>query len=148
MTSPSCFPSCVTRDMFDLLAEKWVLLVLDHLRSGPVRFLQLQRQVGSVSEKSLTQTLRRLESRGVIIRTHFQVVPPRVDYALSELGHSLIEQVSAFRKWAEAHADRLGARGAQHPVISEPAPLASSRHNELPARSIDGAQRASNDPLR
>jgi DNA-binding HxlR family transcriptional regulator len=120
MKDQPCFPSCATRSLLDLLSEKWVLLVLQELSAGTVRFLELQRRVGPVSEKSLTQTLRRLERSGVVRRTVYPEVPPRVEYDLTESGASLHQQVSRLRQWADANASWLVAESAKS-TAAEPA---------------------------
>jgi DNA-binding HxlR family transcriptional regulator len=107
MSDQACFPSCATRALLDLVSEKWVLLVLDRLSAEPVRFLELQRRIGPISEKSLTATLRRLESHGLLTRTIYPEVPPRVDYRLTALGVDLAEQLLLLRAWAERHATVL-----------------------------------------
>ena len=103
----ACFPSCPTRALLDLVSEKWVLLVLDRLSAEPVRFLELQRRIGPISEKSLTATVRRLEAHGLVSRTIYPEVPPRVEYRLTALGVALAEQLYLLRAWTERHAAAL-----------------------------------------
>jgi len=93
--------SCPTRHVLDLIANKWATLIIKLLENGPQRFTALQRQVGGISQKMLTQTLRELERDGLVQRTIYAQVPPRVEYALTPLGQTLIEPIAALIKWSE-----------------------------------------------
>ncbi|NKE46327.1 helix-turn-helix transcriptional regulator [Roseomonas frigidaquae] len=95
---------CRARAVLALLAEKWVLLVIEALSEGPKRTSALRRQIGGISEKMLIQTLRRLESVGLIDRRDYREVPPRVEYALTERGWSLSPVVITLDRWVETHA--------------------------------------------
>lgn len=95
---------CRARAVLTLLAEKWALLVIEALNAGPKRTSALKRQIGGVSEKMLIQTLRRLETLGLISRRDYNEVPPRVEYALTERGRSLSPVVLALDRWVEHHA--------------------------------------------
>ncbi|MBB3911996.1 winged helix-turn-helix transcriptional regulator [Sphingomonas desiccabilis] len=95
---------CRARAALALLAEKWVLLVIEALSDGPKRTGALRRQIGGISEKMLIQTLRRLEAVGLIARHDFREVPPRVEYTLTERGRSLSPIVLTLDRWVEAHA--------------------------------------------
>jgi len=94
-----CNPQCPSRELFELLAEKWALLVIHCLVRGPARTSSLRRQIGGVSDKMLIQTLRKLERHGLIDRRDFAEVPPRVEYRLSRLGASLSEAVESLEGW-------------------------------------------------
>lgn len=98
---------CPTRQVLDRLADKWALLILDRLRHEPVRFNQLRRDVKGISQKVLSQTLKKLERDGLLSRSAFATVPVTVEYALTDLGQSLIETVSTFAHWAERHMDTV-----------------------------------------
>src|SRR5665647_55771 len=82
------------------VGDKWTVLVVSTLGGGPKRFNELRRALGSISQRMLTLTLRGLERDGLVTRTVFPTVPPRVDYELTELGRSLLEPVSALGLWA------------------------------------------------
>jgi DNA-binding HxlR family transcriptional regulator len=97
-------PNCGSRRLLQLIADKWAVLVVYALSSGPLRHGQLKRLLGGVSQKMLTQTLRGLEAHGLVCRTVFPVVPPHVEYALTELGESLRPVLSALCRWSEQHA--------------------------------------------
>ncbi|MHB8294543.1 MAG: winged helix-turn-helix transcriptional regulator [Acidimicrobiales bacterium] len=101
--------SCPTRQLLTTLSSKWVGLVLAALADGPHRYSELASRIDGVSQKMLTQTLRTLEHDGLLTRTVTPSVPVRVDYALSDLGDSLLPVVTAIKTWAEAHVDEVRA---------------------------------------
>ncbi len=89
--------------MSDVLArvgDKWSVLVVTRLGNGPMRFNALRRAIGGISQRMLTLTLRGLERDGLVTRTVFPTIPPRVDYALTPLGRDLLKPVSALGEWA------------------------------------------------
>ncbi|MAS41695.1 MAG: transcriptional regulator [Rhodobacteraceae bacterium] len=95
------------------VAGKWSVLVIMLLRERPQRFSELKRSVDGISQRMLTLTLRNLERDGLVTRTATPSIPPRVDYALTELGHSLAEPVHAVGMWAFRHlADIEAAQAA------------------------------------
>ena len=100
---------CPLRQLFDLLGDKWTLSVLFVLSQGVRRYSELQRAIPGVSKKMLTQTLRSLESDGLVERTVYPVVPPRTEYKLTALGTRLFEPVAALGAWAGTHQDDLKA---------------------------------------
>ncbi|MDL2409938.1 helix-turn-helix domain-containing protein [Rhizobium calliandrae] len=91
------------------VGDKWSVLVVMLLRDGPRRFNQLKRDVAGISQHMLTLTLRGLERDGLVTRTVFPTIPPRVDYELTPLGHSLRAPVEALGKWALAHQSAIKA---------------------------------------
>ena len=82
------------------VGDKWTVLVVSTLGDGPMRFNEIRRALGSISQRMLTLTLRGLERDGLVTRTVFPTVPPRVDYELTRLGRSLLEPVSGLGLWA------------------------------------------------
>jgi DNA-binding HxlR family transcriptional regulator len=86
------------------IGDKWSVLIVMMLADGPKRFNQLRRMIGGVSQRMLTLTLRGLERDGLVTRTLFPTIPPRVDYELTELGHSLRVPIQALGDWAFTHA--------------------------------------------
>lgn len=98
---------CPTRMVLDRLADKWALLILDRLEKEPLRFNQLRRDIQGVSQKMLSQTLKKLERDGLLSRTVFPTVPVTVEYALTPLGQTLGESVSALAHWAEHNMDAV-----------------------------------------
>lgn len=95
--------ACPSRAVLELVADKWALLLLPLLREGRRRNGELMRSIGGVSQKMLTQTLRELERNGLVRRIDYAEVPPRVEYELTDLGHSLAEVVRKLGTWAEQH---------------------------------------------
>ncbi len=89
------------------VGDKWSILVVSLLGDGPMRFNELRRRVGGISQRMLTLTLRGLERDGFVTRTVFPSVPPRVDYELTALGHSLLFPVRALGAWALRNADEI-----------------------------------------
>ncbi|WP_327589376.1 helix-turn-helix transcriptional regulator [Nonomuraea sp. NBC_00507] len=87
--------------VLDRIGDKWSVLVVLSLIGGPMRFTQLRAQIGGVTPKVLTQTLRAMEQDGLVTREVFAEVPPRVEYTLTDLGRSLHEPISAVAEWAE-----------------------------------------------
>jgi DNA-binding HxlR family transcriptional regulator len=100
--------SCPCRALLDLLANKWSALIIGLLEDGPQRFTRLQAHLPGVGPKMLTRTLRRLEDAGLISRTVFAEVPPRVEYALTDVGVSVSDPLARLRRWAEENIDRIG----------------------------------------
>ena len=82
------------------VGDKWTVLVVGVLGDGPKRFNEIRRSLGSISQRMLTLTLRALERDGLVTRTAFPTIPPRVDYELTRLGRSLLEPVSGLGMWA------------------------------------------------
>ncbi|MCW2830952.1 MAG: transcriptional regulator, HxlR family protein [Aeromicrobium sp.] len=99
--------SCPSRQLLDVIANKWVCLVLSALADGPRRHSELQREIVGVSQKMLTQTLRELERDGLVTRTVTPSVPVRVDYEATELGDDLRTVVHRLKVWAEHNMDRV-----------------------------------------
>ena len=90
------------------VADKWTMIVLDVLaENGELRFTRVGELSGGISQKMLTQTLRQMERDGLVIRTVHPVVPPKVEYRLTDMGFSLAEAFCGVWTWAEAHLDRI-----------------------------------------
>jgi DNA-binding HxlR family transcriptional regulator len=103
--------ACEIRDLLDRLGDKWSLLVVELLGGGTRRFSELRREIDGISQRMLTLTLRQLERDGLVTRTVHPVVPPRVDYALTGLGASLLDAVAPLVDWARCHREDIaGAR--------------------------------------
>lgn len=95
-------------DIIGKVADKWTMLILEALEEqGTLRFTQLGKAVGGISQKMLTQTLRQMERDGLVSRTVHPVIPPHVDYALTELGRSLGAAFCGVWIWAETHHDTI-----------------------------------------
>jgi DNA-binding HxlR family transcriptional regulator len=110
---PSIDTQSAAWQALELVADKWALVVLSVLACGKQRHGQLQRAIKGISAKMLTQTLRRLERDGLVARKVYPVVPPRVEYALTPLGQTVIEPLDAMCHWANTHwYEVLAARSA------------------------------------
>jgi len=101
--------NCPTRHALDRIADKYTVLVIVFLEDRPRRFNELQRVITGVSQKMLTQTLRSLERDGLVERTIYPEVPPRVEYALTPLGRTLIVPLTGLRDWAEGNIESVMA---------------------------------------
>ena len=99
--------TCASHTVLEMLASKWVYLVVVALRRGRMRNGELARKIGGITPKVLAQTLRTLERDGLVRREVFPVVPPRVEYELTELGHDLAGLLDAIREWSEAHVPEI-----------------------------------------
>jgi DNA-binding HxlR family transcriptional regulator len=100
-------PECEVRTILDRIADKWSLLVICVLADGTKRFGELRRDIDGISQRMLTLTLRQLEREGLVTRTVFPVVPPRVDYELTELGSTLLDTIQALVAWAGKHGNEI-----------------------------------------
>lgn len=116
----------LVQDIIGKVADKWTMLILEALHEhGTLRFTQLGKAVGRISQKMLTQTVRRMEQDGLVRRTVHPVIPPQVDYALTPLGESLGAAFCGVWIWAETHhaeieraREAFAARGCRQPVSS------------------------------
>jgi len=98
----------MVREMIDAVADRWTMLVLEALEEhGEVRFTKLAELVGGVSQKMLTKTLRQMERDGLVVRTVHPVIPPHVEYRLTDMGLSLSEAFCGVWQWVEAHQERV-----------------------------------------
>jgi DNA-binding HxlR family transcriptional regulator len=91
-------------EVLSRVGDKWTILVVGELGNGPRRFNEIRRSLGSISQRMLTLTLRGLERDGMVLRTVFPTVPPRVEYELTALGRSLLEPVSGLGLWARQNS--------------------------------------------
>lgn len=101
--SAKTLPACPVETTLTLISDKWKVLIIRDLLSGTRRFGELKRSVGGVSQKVLTSQLRQMEESGLLTRTVYPEVPPRVEYTLTELGYSLRPVLEALRDWGEAY---------------------------------------------
>jgi len=105
--------NCESRQALDRIADKWTSLCVYALVSGPKRHGELRREVQGITQKMLTQTLRSMERDGLVQRTVFEQVPPRVEYALTPLGMTLQEPLVAICRWAMDHLPEVQAARAR-----------------------------------
>src|ERR1700741_3022051 len=109
---------CPSRLVLDRIADKWTALVIQILALGTLRYAELQRKIGGISQKMLTQTLRSLERDGLVQRTVHPVVPPKVEYSLTRLGRTLIEPLHTLCRWSEKHLAELQANRARAKAVA------------------------------
>ncbi|WP_294619054.1 helix-turn-helix domain-containing protein [uncultured Bacteroides sp.] len=100
--------SCPIRDVLSKLGDKWTMLIMVTLKAnGTMRFSDIQKAIGDISQRMLTVTLRTLETDGLIIRKVYAEVPPRVEYALTETGYSLMPHIESLIDWALEHMEDI-----------------------------------------
>ncbi|KAA2255222.1 helix-turn-helix transcriptional regulator [Solihabitans fulvus] len=109
---------CPSRAALDRIADKWTALLVGALATGTKRFGELRAEVDGISEKMLTQTLRSLERDGLVLRRAHPVVPPHVDYELTELGRTLERPLAAVRTWAERYINEVETARARHDGVA------------------------------
>lgn len=119
-------PACRTiSHLLQRIGDKWSVLVVHTLADGSRRFSELRREIPSVSQRMLTLTLRNLERDGLVSRTVTPTIPPRVDYELTELGHSLKVPINALSQWALDNVASINAAQARFDARDEAPKLAS-----------------------
>jgi len=138
-----------SQHVLELMADKWTPVLITTLSGRTLRFGELRRETGPISQKVLAATLRTMERNGLVTRTSHGEVPPRVEYALTNMGNALVESLGALETWASAHLDDVEAArerwdsGSQtDPVrepVSEQAPNPRSVWN--PGRALRAAPR-------
>ncbi|MCH5194185.1 MAG: helix-turn-helix transcriptional regulator [Oscillospiraceae bacterium] len=102
-------PACPVATTVQIIGNKWKLLILRNLLDRPWRFNELQKSLDGISQKVLTESLRSMEADGIVIRTVFPEVPPRVEYSLSELGETIRPILDAMKKWGENYKAKIGS---------------------------------------
>ena len=105
---------CPSRRLLDRIGDRWTVLVVGSLGTGPLRFSDIRRRVEGISQKMLTQTLRGLERDGLVTRTVFAEVPPRVVYELTEAGETLRTPLRALEEWSIAHFGQVSGAWAEY----------------------------------
>jgi DNA-binding HxlR family transcriptional regulator len=122
--TPDTHPGCLAaREVLNLVGDKWSVLVVSLLGGGTHRFSELRRTVDGISQRMLTLTLRNLERDGLVTRTVFPTIPPRVDYALTPLGRTLLQPVRGLLAWAEHHREDMQAARDRFDARETPQPL-------------------------
>jgi len=105
---------CPVRHVLQGIADKWTILILATLKADSQRFSQIKRLVPDVSQRMLAQTLRKLERDGYVTREVTPSIPPRVDYELTFLGRSLVDQLAPLARWADHHRAEIGQARADY----------------------------------
>ena len=111
--------ACRVRSVLDRIGDKWAIYVVDRLGGGPRRFSELLRGIDGITARMLTVTLRGLERDGILTRTVHAAVPPRVDYALTPLGETLLSAIGQLVIWADTHLPEIEAAQASYDGRSE-----------------------------
>lgn len=111
-------PGCPSRVLLERIADKWTALIIQILARGTLRYSALRREIGDISQKMLTQTLRSLERDGLVRRKAYPGAVPKVEYSLTPLGRTLIEPLLGLCRWTEKHLPELEAhrRAAENSV--------------------------------
>jgi DNA-binding HxlR family transcriptional regulator len=113
-------PVCRTiSTLLSRIGDKWTVLVVTSLGGGSRRFNELRREIPSVSQRMLTLTLRNLERDGLVSRTVTPTIPPRVDYELTDMGHSLLKPVTALADWALQHVEQIHAAQSRFDAVQD-----------------------------
>ena len=110
-------PNCSSRDVLELIGNKWTMLLLCALYDSKTRTGQLKRKLEGISQKMLTQTLREMQQHGIVKRISYPEVPPRVEYELTDLGYSLAELVVKMERWIVKHHSVLLAAQAKRSTV-------------------------------
>jgi len=106
--------SAFIREVLDRIGDKWTVLIISTLGSGPLRYSDLQASIPGISQRMLTVTVKALERDGLLTRTAYAEVPPRVEYDLTALGRSLLEAVMTLAGWAADHHEDVAASRHEH----------------------------------
>jgi DNA-binding HxlR family transcriptional regulator len=106
-------------DVLALIGDKWSVMIIVGLGDGPMRFSEIKRSIGGISQRSLTLTLRGLEREGLLTRTVFPTTPPQVEYELTALGRSLGKVVQPLGAWAREHRDETQAARSRFQQLSQ-----------------------------
>jgi DNA-binding HxlR family transcriptional regulator len=110
---------CGARQVLDLVADKWAILAIYALGEGTRRTGDLQRRLGGISPKVLTETVRRLERNGLVLRRTYPVVPPKVEYSLTPLGRTLLLPLNDLCQWAERHLDDVEVARVRYESVAD-----------------------------
>jgi DNA-binding HxlR family transcriptional regulator len=116
---------CEVRQILDRVADKWSLLAIALLEERTLRFTELQRRIDGISQRMLTVTLRQLERDGLVRRTVYPVVPPRVEYSLTPLGATLHATIQSLVTWTEEHQSEIARARAAYDAAGAPTAPAS-----------------------
>jgi DNA-binding HxlR family transcriptional regulator len=105
-TKEDILPECPVATTVSLIGSKWKLLIMRNLLARPWRFNELQKSIDGISQKALTEALRAMEADGIVSRTVYPEVPPRVEYALTELGESMRPIIKSMESWGMAYKEQ------------------------------------------
>jgi len=117
---------CRAREVLDRIGDKWSLYVIHLLGTGTKRFSELRREIEGITPRMLTVTVRSLERDGLVARTVYAVVPPRVEYALTPMGETLLQAVTSLLAWADAHLGDIDAARMRYDQAHETSTVTST----------------------
>jgi DNA-binding HxlR family transcriptional regulator len=137
---------CEVRQVLDRIADKWSLFVLALLDRRTMRFTELRRRIDGVSTRMLTVTLRQLERDGLVGRTVYPIVPPRVEYQLTPLGVSLHDTIQSLVTWTEEHQDEIAAARAAYDARAAAGQAAFDGRAAAGQAAFDGRAAADRTP--
>lgn len=103
MNKKVCKAGCQSREVLDMIADKWTVLIIHSIGNGTLRHNEILHELEDISQKVLTQALRKLERNGLVTRTIYPVIPPRVDYTLTPLGRSILGILKTLTSWAQSN---------------------------------------------
>lgn len=103
----ACHPKSPSREVLGFVANKWTVLVLHVINCRKMRYSEIQRNIPGITQKVLTGVLRQLEQNGIIERTIYPVVPPHVEYEVTDLGRTLLASLQALQDWSETHVPEI-----------------------------------------
>lgn len=107
MIDYTTLPACPVQTCLNFISDKWKILIIRDLIDGTKRFNELKKSLVPVTQKMLTQQLREMEQDGIINRKVYPVVPPKVEYSLTELGYSLVPVIEVMKKWGQDFKERI-----------------------------------------
>ena len=138
-----CTLTCPTRQTLDRLADRWTVVLLEHLETGAKRFGQLRDSTAGISEKVLTQTLRSLERDGLIARRVHPGAAPQVEYRLTTLGRSILDPLARVRSWAQRHIAEIERARLDYDETGTTGPPGhrGSLHDESSGAGLDAGKR-------
>jgi DNA-binding HxlR family transcriptional regulator len=125
VTGPPYTTNCKAREVLGRIGSKWSIYVISMLGEQTMRFGDLKKSIDGISQRMLTVTLRTLERDGLVRRTVYPVVPPRVEYTLTPLGATLLDVVGTMAQWAEEHVPEIDAARTAYDARPEPEPVDS-----------------------
>lgn len=128
-------PDCPVREILAHVGNKWPVLVITNLAEGTLRFSEIKRRIGGVSQRMLTETVRSLERDGVLLRTVYPTIPPKVEYSLTPLGKSLLPLIVSLIHWSLDHRSEIRTSRSSFDIKAvKPVKAAREAISSLPTR--------------
>jgi DNA-binding HxlR family transcriptional regulator len=128
-------PECPVREILAHVGNKWPVLVITNLAGGTVRFSEIRRRIGGISQRMLTETVRSLERDGIVLRTVYPTIPPKVEYSLTPLGRSLLPLIMSLVHWSLDHRSEIRTSRSSFDIeTTKPVNAAREAISSLPTR--------------